>query len=152
MDAAIAHHGVKTFALDCFAGWMLIKQADLVNDCRSHETGQRRDLGADFKAQAAGNAAGKRIHFLLRLRRNPRPCPQVIRAVDRYPGSLTRLRFSKSTLRSTARSRMTGKRDRGSKRTGCSSLFINDEHGIAAFPLISMAHDPQPPRCNWIRK
>src|SRR6476469_10514514 len=57
--------------------------------------------------------------------------------------AFTRFRFSKSTLRSTARSRITGKRDKGSRRTGCSNLLIRDEHAMAAFPLISMAHDPQ---------
>src|SRR5579859_4733380 len=57
--------------------------------------------------------------------------------------AFTRFRFSKSTLRSTARSRITGKRDKGSRRTGCSNLLISDEHAIAAFPLISMAQEPQ---------
>src|SRR5262249_2776533 len=56
--------------------------------------------------------------------------------------AFTRLRFSKSTLRSTVRSRMTGNFDRGSSRTGCSSLSIKAEHAIRALPFMSMAHEP----------
>src|SRR5258706_13687187 len=57
--------------------------------------------------------------------------------------ALTALRFSKITLRSVARSRMTGNFENDSSRIGCSRLSINAEQAMRARPLISMAHDPQ---------
>src|SRR6202034_1269773 len=56
--------------------------------------------------------------------------------------ALTVFKFSKSTLRSTARSRTTGNLENGSRRIGCSRLSINAEHAMRARPLINMAHEP----------
>src|SRR5579872_543982 len=57
--------------------------------------------------------------------------------------ALTALRFSKITLRSTARSRTIGNFENGSSFTGCSRLSMRAEHAIRARPLISIAHEPQ---------
>src|ERR1700719_2391724 len=57
--------------------------------------------------------------------------------------ALTALRFSKITLRSVARSRTIGNLENGSSFTGCSRLSISAEQAMRAFPLISMAQEPQ---------
>ena len=57
--------------------------------------------------------------------------------------AFTLFRFSKSTLRSTARSRTTGNLENGSIVIGCSRLSTSAEHAMRALPLISMAHEPQ---------
>jgi len=56
--------------------------------------------------------------------------------------ALTFFRFSKITLRSTARSRTTGNFDNGSSLIGCSRWSMSAEQAILALPLISMAQEP----------
>src|SRR5215469_18794565 len=57
--------------------------------------------------------------------------------------ALTRLRDSNMNWRSTARSRTTGNLVMGSRRIGCSRLSTSAEHAIFAFPLMTIAQDPQ---------
>src|SRR5580700_2386154 len=57
--------------------------------------------------------------------------------------AFTALRFSKITLRSTARSRTTGNLENGSSRRGSARWSISAEQARRALPLISMAHEPQ---------
>ena len=57
--------------------------------------------------------------------------------------AFTAFRFSKSTLRSTAKSRITGNLENGSRRMGCSSLSTRAEQAMRARPLMSMAQEPQ---------
>src|ERR1035437_10098972 len=56
--------------------------------------------------------------------------------------AFTRFRFSKRILRSTMRSRTTGKCDKGSRRTVSPGVRNRRKHAIADFPLISMAQEP----------
>src|ERR1700733_10630050 len=57
--------------------------------------------------------------------------------------AFTAFRFSKITLRSTARSRTTGNLENGSSFTGCSRLSIRAEQAMRARPLMSIAQEPQ---------
>src|SRR5437867_2804254 len=57
--------------------------------------------------------------------------------------AFTRFRFSKITLRSTVRSRTIGNLLKGSTWIGWSSLSTSAEQAMRAFPLMSMAQEPQ---------
>src|SRR5450432_681644 len=56
--------------------------------------------------------------------------------------AFTAFRFSKITLRSTAKSRTTGNLVSGSTRIGCSSWSTRAEQAMRALLLMTMAHDP----------
>src|SRR5205085_4183942 len=57
--------------------------------------------------------------------------------------ALARFRFTKRTERSTARSRITGNFERGSRVTGWFNSSISAEHAIRARPLMRIAQEPQ---------
>ena len=56
MNAAIAHHRLNTFCLEGLTCWMLIEEADLVDDCGADKSRSFVHLGTGFKAKTAGDA------------------------------------------------------------------------------------------------
>jgi len=59
--------------------------AMLING-RAHEACVVIELGADFHAAAAGNAAGERVRRLLLFHGHARAGAEVVAAIDRHPG------------------------------------------------------------------
>src|SRR5215213_3573729 len=83
--SARPHDGGQPHVPVHLARRVLVEEPDLIQGGRADELRVRVDLRADFQADGARHAARHVVAGRLHLRRDPRPRPQVVRAVDIDP-------------------------------------------------------------------
>src|SRR6202040_3919901 len=84
-DTAFAEEGLDAFFGVHGAGGMHVEEADLGDDGRAYEIVAGVYLRADFEAEAAGHAAGKRVTLFLDFGGDAGAFAEAVGAVDGNP-------------------------------------------------------------------